>query len=202
LELFAVRNRSGFLNLLRLLFCQSGGLADISKLASGSGLSRPTVKAHIEAMAISHTVFLVRPFYGGGQRELVHRPKIYAFDTGFVTYARGWDTLRNEDSGLLWEHLVLDSLRASGLEDKLAYWRDKSGREIDFVIRRNRDRVDAIECKINPDRFDAGLFRHFRSLYPEGENLVVSPAVENVYKRRISGIELKFTPGNAESGFE
>lgn len=192
LELFAVRRRSGFLNLLNLLFYQSGGLADISKLASESGLSRPTVKSHIEAMAVSHTVFLVHPFHGGGRREIVHRPKIYAFDTGFVTYTRGWDTLRDEDRGLLWEHLVLDSLRVSGLEGDVAYWRDKSGREIDFVVRRNRDRVDAIECKINPDRFDAELFRHFRSLYPDGANFVVSPAIDESYARKIGGMELKF----------
>ncbi len=31
-------------------------------------------------------------------------------------------------------------------------WRDKSGREVDFVLRRRKE-VDAVECQVNPDRF-------------------------------------------------
>ncbi len=65
-ELFHVRQRTGFLLLLRLLMSQSGGLADLTKLASESGLSRHTVRAHLEAMNVAHAVFLVPPFHGGG----------------------------------------------------------------------------------------------------------------------------------------
>ena len=42
LELFAIRNRQGFLALFRLLLRQSGGQLDYGKLASLSELSRPT----------------------------------------------------------------------------------------------------------------------------------------------------------------
>ena len=31
-----------------------------------------------------------------------------------VCYARGWDQLRPEDCGGLWEHLMLDTLIAAG----------------------------------------------------------------------------------------
>src|SRR4030042_1674295 len=40
-ELFNVRNRTGFLKLMHLLFMQSGGILEITKLAKESGLSRP-----------------------------------------------------------------------------------------------------------------------------------------------------------------
>ncbi len=70
---------------------QSGGQLDYSQLANLSELSRPTVKTHIEAMQIAHAVHLLRPFHGGGKREIVSRPKCYAFDTGFVTFEKGWD---------------------------------------------------------------------------------------------------------------
>jgi hypothetical protein len=55
---------------------------------------------------------------------------VYAFDTGFVSYARGWDPLRSDDLGLLWEHLVLEQLwaRFPGLPAR--YWRDKTGRNV------------------------------------------------------------------------
>ncbi len=192
LELFSVRDRTGFLSLLRLLLHRSGGLADITKLASESGLSRPTVKGHIEAMTVAHAVFPVRPFHGGGRREIVRRPKIYAFDTGFVTYVRGWDSIRSEDRGILWEHLVLDSIRASEPDGEIYYWSDKTGREVDFVLRRRRGSVDAVECKINPDHFDPEPLRRFRESYPEGENLVISPSIIHPFDRTTPGGRVRF----------
>jgi predicted AAA+ superfamily ATPase len=187
-ELFRVRNRTGFLRLFRLLLMQSGGLTDFSSLASDSGLSRPTVMAHIEALQVAHAILLVPPFHGGGRREIVRRPKVYGFDTGFVTFVRGWDSIRDEDRGVLWEHLVLDELRARVDEGAIAYWRDKSGRELDFVIKRPKGAVDVIECKVDPSRFDPGVLKVFRSLYPEGRNFVTGPRVEAPYRRRYGDI--------------
>lgn len=191
-ELFRLRHRSGFLQLLRLLMSQSGGLTDMVRLASESGLSRHTVRAHMEAMTVAHAILPVPPFHGGGRREITHRPKTYAFDTGFVTHNRGWDTIRDDDRGLLWEHLVLDALRAAGLERQVCYWRDKSDREIDFVVRRGGKRVDIVECKINAGRLDAEVLAHFRSFYPQGENFVVTPYDDTRSTRRIKGREIHF----------
>ncbi|MBI2890378.1 MAG: ATP-binding protein [Nitrospirae bacterium] len=191
-ELFGVRDRSGFLSLLRLLLYQSGGLLEVSKLASECGISRPTVSAYVEAMSIAHAVFPVRPFFGAGRREIVRRPKVYAFDTGFVTFAREWHSVREEDRGILWEHLVLDSLRSVGFTSEIAYWRDKSGRELDFVLPRSDRRVDTIECKVNPDRFSPDTVHHFRTLYPLGRNWVVSPMVDTPYARRWGSLEVRY----------
>ena len=184
MELFGIRNRQGFLSLFRLLLRQSGGQLDYSRLANASELSRVTVKAHVEAMQIAHAVRLLRPFHGGGKREIISRPKCYAFDTGFVTFEKGWDSIRDDDRGLLWEHLVLDSLHTHFADNDIFYWQDKSRREVDFVIRRSRDRVDVVECKINPDKLDATPVKAFRDLYAKGENVVISPAVKKPYKFR------------------
>jgi len=186
-ELFGIRERTGFLNLLRLMLRQSGGLVDYSALSRECDLSRPTVKAHLEAMTVACALFPLRPFHGGGRRELVRQPKVYAFDTGFVAFARGWREIRDEDRGLLWEHLVLDVLRAATGGDSLCYWRDKSGREIDFAISRGRQ-VDTIERKISPDHFEADSLLVFRAAYPKGVNYVVSPGVHAPYKRSCGGL--------------
>jgi len=191
-ELFGLRDRSGFLNLLKLIMHQSGGLVDMTKLATEIGISRPTVKSYLEAMTIAHAVFPLHPFHGNSRREIVRQPKYYAFDTGFVTFVRGWESLRDEDRGILWEHLVLDTLRATKLSGKIAYWRDKSGREIDFVLPINRDHVDALECKMNPDRFDDTNLRVFRNHYPKGTNWLVSPRITKPYTRQCNGLEIRF----------
>ena len=188
LDLFGIRNRQGFLTLYRLLLRQSGGQLDYSQLGNLSELSRPTVKNHIEAMQIAHAVFLLRPFHGGGKREIVSRPKCYAFDTGFVTFEKGWDTIRDDDRGLLWEHLALDELRFRFTDEDIFYWQDKSHREVDFVIRRERDRVDVMECKINPDKLNAKPIEVFRNSYPQGDNYIVSPAVRKPYQIRRGGL--------------
>ena len=67
------------------------------------------------------------------------------------------------------------------------YWRDKSRREVDFVVRRGQGRVDVVECKVNPDRLDTTAIETFRSLYPEGDNFIVSPAVKTPYRIRRGG---------------
>jgi predicted AAA+ superfamily ATPase len=192
-ELFGIRNRIGFMKLLHLLLRQSGGLIDYTHLARLSDVSRHTVKAHMEAMSIAHAVFLLPPFQGGGRREITRRPKCYCFDTGFVTFAKGWDSIRDDDRGLLWEHLVLDTLRTIVDDHTLHYWRDKSGREVDFVIKAARQRADAIECKMNPDHFDPAHLTVFRTLYPEGNNYVVSPQVKTSYQRRYGKLSVHFT---------
>ena len=191
-ELFAIRNRTGFLKLLQLLLRRSGGLLDYTNLAKLSGQSRPTIMAHVEAMQIARAVFLLPPFHGGGRRELTRRPKGYVFDTGFVAFAGGWEKLREEDRGLLWEHLVLDTLRAHLDEQNLFYWRDKSGREIDFIVRGSGGKADAIECKINPDHFDPSHLVFFRSHYPEGRNYLISPITKNPFRKRFGKLEVRF----------
>jgi hypothetical protein len=194
-ELFGIRNRTGFMKLLHLMLRQSGGLLDYTNLAHLSDLSRHTVKAHIETLSIAHAVFLLSPFQGGGRREITRRPKCYAFDTGFVTFVRGWESIREDDRGLLWEHIVLDALRAVVDDRNLLYWRDKSGREVDFVVRSGRQQVDAIECKINPDSFEHAALSVFRSLYPQGRNYVISPNVKTTFQRRYGdNLQVDFTP--------
>jgi hypothetical protein len=164
---------------------QSGGMADYTALSQECDLSRPTVKAHLEAMRVACALTAVPPFHGGSRREIVKRPRVYAFDTGFVCFVRGWERLRDEDRGGLWEHLVLDVLRTAMEPARtVSFWRDKSGREVDFVVARGRD-VDAFECKIRPDRVDRRNLDAFRDAYPRGRNFVVSPFVDDAYDIRI-----------------
>jgi hypothetical protein len=188
-ELFRLEKRAGFLRLLQLLLRQSGGMLDVSKLAAESQISRPTVTNWLEVYEITHVAHLVRPFSAGGRREIVAQPKVFGFDTGLICHARGWDQLRPDDCGVLWEHLVLDTLIASGLE-KIHFWRDKQHREVDFVVPRGRDHVDAIECKWKADAFEARGLAAFRQQYPKGRNFVVSPLAGPAYERVREGMSL------------
>lgn len=65
-----------------------------------------------------------------------------------------------------------------------ALWLDKSRREVDFVVRRGRDRLDLLECRIDPDRLNVAAVQAFRNLYPLGDNYIVSPAAKRSYRVR------------------
>lgn len=118
-------------------------------------------------------------------------PRLYGFDTGFVSQARGWNPLRPDDCGLLWEHLVLEQLQAHLPDFHLHYWRAKSGREVDFVIFRSRDQVDALDCKWDPAEFDAAGLKAFRALYPRGTNYPIAPLTVPSYLKRAADLEIR-----------
>ena len=190
-RLFGFRDMNRFNAMLEFVLRQSGGQFDVTAAANALGIARPTVESHLQALEVTHAVTVVRPFHGGGQKEIVKQPKVYAFDTGFVSYARGWDPLRHEDLGSLWEHLVLEHLRARVPDIQVQFWRETGGRELDFILARRRDRVDAIECKWNPASFDPRALKLFRSWYPQGRNFLVSPSGDPPYTRRFGNLDVK-----------
>jgi predicted AAA+ superfamily ATPase len=87
-RLFGFRDINRFNMLLEYVMRQSGGQLDVTKTATALGITRPTVESHLRALEITHAVTFVRPFHGGGQHELVKMPKVYGFDTGFVSRRR------------------------------------------------------------------------------------------------------------------
>ncbi len=189
-ELFNVRNRTGFLKLMQLLFRSSGNLIEITQLSKMSGLTRPTVISYLEAMRIANMIYLLPPFHGGGRREITHRPKCYCFDSGLVSFVNGWNEIRDDDRGLLWEHLVLDLLRTRMQNYQIFYWRDKSNREVDFVFKKPGNSYDIIECKINPDQWSLANIKTFREFYPNGNNYCYSPFISDSYTMKKDGIKI------------
>jgi len=111
----------------------------------------------------------------------------------FLRHARGWQQLRAEDCGGLWEHLVLDTLRAVPVP-RIQFWRDKQQREVDFVLPRSRGAVDALECKWSPDAFEPRSLAAFRQGYPGGRNYLLCPGVRHRSVRRVGGLEVTLLP--------
>jgi uncharacterized protein len=165
------------LALVELLLRQSGGVAEVSKLASMTGLSRPTVMTYLDVIEVTQVATILRPYHAGGPQELTHQPKIYGFDTGFVAWSRGWNELRTSDCGPLWEHVVLETLQAHVVSQgrRLHYWRDKQQHEVDFVVPSSRGAAHAIECKWSASGFATKGLAAFRAIHPRGRNILVVP---------------------------
>jgi hypothetical protein len=194
-ELFRLERRSSFQRFAELLFAQSGGIFEATRFAAPCEVSRQTITNYLGVLEATFVAHVVRPYSTHRSTEIVAAPKVYAFDTGFVCYHRGWDRLRADDMGLLWEHFVLNEIQGRLQQRALRYWRNKRGAEVDFVLaRRGRGGPIAIECKWTAASFDTGALLAFRRLYPEGESFVVAADVERPFARRYGDVEARFVP--------
>ncbi len=183
-ELFRLERRDAFQRFAELLMARSGGLFEAQTFATECEASRPSIRNYLRALEATFVAHVVRPFSSHRPTEIVAAPKVYAFDTGFVCYHRGWHTLRREDLGVLWEHLVLNELHGRLQSHDIRYWRDKRGHEVDFVLAaRGRDPV-AVECKWSASAFDPTNLKAFRRAYPKGTNFLVAHDVDRSYARR------------------
>jgi predicted AAA+ superfamily ATPase len=192
LELFRLERRQSFHRLVELLLAQSGGMYEATRFARACEVSRTTIGTYLAVLEATLVVHMIRPFAARRTAEIVAAPKVYGFDTGFVCYHRGWHTLRREDLGVLWEHLVLNELHAHAGAPVVHYWRSKHGSEVDFVLpRRGRPPV-VIECKWTAGDLDPAGLRAFRAAYPGGQNLVVVSDTERSFARRYGDLEVRF----------
>ncbi|RPI60391.1 MAG: ATP-binding protein [Planctomycetaceae bacterium] len=191
-ELFRLEKRSAFQKLTELLMIQSGGMFEAKSLAQPCGISQPTVANYVKVLEETFVVHVIRPFHGRNAKEIVSAPKIYAFDTGFVCYYRGWTSLRPKDMGELWEHFVLNEIHAATQSRTVGYWRDKQKHEVDFIWSPRGRAPMAIECKWSAGEFNAGNLHVFRQEHPTGENIVVAHDVDRSFKRTFGGMVVHF----------
>jgi predicted AAA+ superfamily ATPase len=194
-ELFVVDKRASFMKFVELLFAQSGGLFEAQALAAPCEISRPTVQNYLSILETTLLATLLRPYHGGAATEIRTQPRVYAFDTGFVAYYRGWESLRDDDRGQLLEHLVLNEVVSRFGTSRVHYWRDKQQHEVDFVVEVSRRREPAtIECKTSSLKLDPAGLQAFRRRYPRGRNLLVSLRDTAAHARRFGALEVEVVP--------
>jgi predicted AAA+ superfamily ATPase len=195
--LFRLERRHSFERFVELLFAQSGGLFEATRFTRACEVSRQTIMNYLAVLESTYLVHLLRPFSTHRATEIVAAPKVYAFDTGFVCYHRGWTSLRREDLGLLWEHLVLNELQAYLQTRRIGYWRDKRGHEIDFVLARRGQGPLALECKWSAEDVDLVNLKAFAHLYPKAELRVVAHDIDKTIHRRSDSLTVTYCSLNA-----
>jgi predicted AAA+ superfamily ATPase len=191
-ELFRLERRTSFQRFLELLFIQSGGLFEATRFAIPCEVSRGTISNYLAVLSGTWVIHVIRPFSTRRSVEIISAPKVYAFDTGFVCYFRGWHQLRDDDLGLLWEHWVLNEIHCRLQSPSVRYWRDKRGHEVDFILILHGKKPIAIECKWRADNFEPGNLKAFRYHYPEGPNWIVCQNVDREYIRSYDSFKVEF----------
>lgn len=190
--LFRLERRHSFERFAELLFAQSGGLFEATRFTRACEVSRQTIMNYLAVLESTYLVHVLRPFSTHRATEIVAAPKVYAFDTGFACYYRGWTSLRQENLGLLWEHMVLNELQAQLQTRRIGYWRDKRGHEVDLVLARRGRAPLAVECKWSADDVDLVNLKAFAHQYPTAEIRVVAQDVGQPFQKRSDSLTVTY----------
>jgi uncharacterized protein len=189
--------------LLGMLAARAGGPTVISDLAKDLQLNHVTVRNYLRYL---DTVFLtgrVPPWSTNLNAKLVKTAKVLPTDSGLAAHLLQVDVDAvtapgHPTTGILVETFVYTELirllAASDLGTTLYFYRDRDGREIDFLLERRNGQVAAIEVKatstVRPedfrhlrwladrlgDRFTGGYVLHLGSqTHPFGDRMMAVP---------------------------
>ncbi|MEW6456442.1 MAG: ATP-binding protein [Acidobacteriota bacterium] len=140
---------SKFRFLMEFLAAQNGGLVKVLEISKEVGIARATVQRYITILEETFIIGLLRPWAKNRQKELTRVPKLYFLDTGFLNF-----TIKDfrsfflrTDTGKLIESTVYTALlRELRSTEEIRFLREKTGNEIDFILRREK-KIIPIEVK-------------------------------------------------------
>ncbi len=153
-QMLNIRHVREFDQFMRLLAIRSGQIFSMSRIATEVGVSTHTIKSWISVLEASNIIYLLKPYYQNFGKRIIKSPKLYFLDTGLLCYLaniRSVEMLENNPLlGAFFETYafgqLLRSLHNQGKADEIYYFRDKDGREIDFMIPEG-NLLNLYECK-------------------------------------------------------
>jgi predicted AAA+ superfamily ATPase len=195
-ELFSVDKKYAFLKFFELLALTNGRSFEAQKYSSPCGVSHTTIASYIQILSDTHICHVIRPFSEKKSKEITSMPKVYFFDTGFITYFRGNLQLDEIEKGYYFESLVLNELQYIFHRSEIMYWRDKNKNGIDFIIKKRGSHSIAIECKWQEKEFDPKPLKKFREDYPLGINMLVAfkTTQTKIVKKRYGDLSVIIIP--------
>jgi len=170
--------------LVALLRERVGSPLSIASLARDLQVAPNTVSKYLEILEALYVIFLVRPFHRNVARAILKAPKVYFFDTPYVSGDVGaqWE---NACAAMLLKHVHFEQ-DVLGKQTTLHYLRTKEGAEVDFVLCEGGDPVRLIECK-HADHQPAPALIKFAGLFPQAEAIQLMRELrQEEYRRPVS----------------
>jgi len=174
-----------------------GQLWNASRLASGFGVSAPTVQHYLDILEATFMLRRLPPFQANIGKRLVKSPKIYLRDSGILHALLSITSLNDLAGhpvvGASWEGWVLEQIaQLIAPQWQLSFYRTASGAEMDVVAERGMRRI-GFEIKFSSaPALSKGFWSALSDLkldhayviapvqngYPLAVNVDVVPAVE------------------------
>jgi predicted AAA+ superfamily ATPase len=171
----------GSLELLALRLPELvGSPLSLNALREDLQVSHTTVANWVKILERLYVLFRLPPLGAPRIRAVKKEQKHYHFDWSVVP-AEGPRFENLVASHLLkWVHLQQDAL---GKDVELRYFRDRDGREVDFVVTEGRRVTTLVECKWGDADLDKSL-RYLSERFPEAEAWQVSATGTRDYRNR------------------
>ena len=141
-------------NLLRVLGAWSSKLMDTSAICGKLTISRNTFDSYVNALMSLCLFEKVAPWLRTDYERVGRKEKIFAADTGLMSNLLGWQegdaALDSDKSGKIVETFVFNELSAQADLDygySIRHYRDREGREIDFVVENREGDLLGVEVK-------------------------------------------------------
>lgn len=134
------RSIGGFGRFLDVAGLTNGEQINFTAVASDAGIAPSTVREHYRILEDTLVGEQLPAFRRTRTRKAVATAKFYFFDVGVANTLRRTGAVEpgSDAYGRALEHLVFLELRSwldyRGRDDPLAYWRSRSGFEVDFVV--------------------------------------------------------------------
>lgn len=187
-----VRNLDNFARFLEVISFSHGAQLNIANVARECEVKRKTVENYIEILEDLLLAYRLPIFTKKAKRELSAHPKFYLFDAGVYRALRPQGVLaKNEEiDGAALEGLVFQHLMAwneySSKKHELAFWRTRSGSEVDFIIYGPQN-FCAIEVKNSKKVFPhhCGSLRAFLEDYPMAKGILLYRGNERLQLKNV-----------------
>ena len=163
-------NPMKFLAFLTTLAARCSQLLNIASIARDAEINQKQASDWLDMLRALGMVFLLHPYSNNLLKRLIKAPKVYFYDTGFVSYLTKWSSAAalqaGAMSGAALENYVVSEIAKSylsaGKTPPMYYYRDKEGNEIDLILEHDGI-LNPIEIKktANPS---ADLIRAFTVL--------------------------------------
>lgn len=143
-DLENIKDITSMLLLAEILPSKVGSPLSLKSLGEDLQVSQPTVDRWIQILSNLYYCYTILPFGAPKIRAVKKLNKLYL-----------WDWSQIEDIGFRFENLVASHLLkychyitdTEGFNMEIRYLRDTDGREIDFVVLKNKKPIFAVECK-------------------------------------------------------
>lgn len=168
----------------------SGGLFNASRLASGLGVSGPTVDRYVDLLVDLGLVRRLEPWHANVGKRLTKSPKLFVRDTGLLHALLEIESLHellgHPAVGPSFESLAVESLAAaSGPRLRPYHFRTARGDELDLLLVRGGAPVIAVEVKRSSSPVASpGFFRAAELLEVEQRYLVTPESAQPAYSLR------------------
>ncbi|MCH8519523.1 MAG: ATP-binding protein [Nanoarchaeota archaeon] len=128
----------GVKRLIEYIAINNGGKLNVLDVSEQLKISQHMVLKYLEILEETFVIKIVRPYFTNKSKELVKMFKVYFIDSGVCNHFQknfNGVHLRQDKGSLLESFLLLQLLYKY---NKISYWQDKKGSEIDFIIEDNK----------------------------------------------------------------